>query len=75
MWQHRRLQSELNNGDYKQTRVAEPIPPRRRKQIRLRTNPFIDAKSGVHGNAIGFEETEDENDNLNNIIIASDIKF
>ena len=75
MWPPRRPHLELENGDYEQESDVEPVPPRRRKKAKRRTNPFIDAEAGVDGDASGDKGTEDENDDLDGFIVADDVEF
>ena len=65
---------KLEEADYEQ-KDTEPEPPRRRKKARRRVNPFIDAETGVDGDASNDEGTEDENDYLDGFIVADDVKF
>ena len=75
VWPPRRPHLELEDGDYNQENDAEPEQPRCRKKARRRTNPFIDAQAGVDGDASGNEETENENDDLDGLIISDDVEF
>ena len=75
VWPPRRPHLELEDGDYELVSDAEPEPPRRRKEARRRTNPFIDAEAGVDGDASGDEGTEDENDDMDGFIVADYLEF
>ena len=52
-WPPRRAHLKLEDADYEQENDAESEPLRRRKKARRRTNPFIDADTGVDGDANG----------------------
>ena len=58
VWTFRRPHLELKDGDYEQESDAEPEPPRRRKEARRRTNPFIDTEAGMDGDSSGDEQTK-----------------
>ena len=75
VWPPRRPHLEFDDGDYEQEEDTEPEPPRRRKKVRHRVNPFIDAKAGVEGDASNDEESDEENDDLDGFIVAVDIEF
>ena len=75
MWQPRCPHLEFVDGDFEQKEDTEPEPPRRRKQARRRANLFIDAETGVDGDASGDEETDDENDDLEGFIVADDVEY
>ena len=44
-------------------------------KARRRVNPFIDAETGVDGDARNDEGSDDENDDLDRFIVADDIEF
>ena len=71
----RRSHLEFDKGDYEQDEDVEPEPPRRRKKVRRRTNPFIDAEAGVDGAASADERSDDENNELDGFIVADDFEF
>ena len=75
MWPPRRPHLEFDDGDYEQEEDTEPEPLRRRKKVRRRVNPFIDAEAGVDGDASIDEGSEDESDDLDGFIVADDIEF
>ena len=53
VWPPRRPHLEFDDGDYEQEEDTEFSSVRRRKNARLRANPFIDTEAGVYGNASG----------------------
>ena len=71
----RRPGLEFNVGDYEQEEDTEPAAPRRRKRERRSANPFINAEAGVDGKQIGDEGSDDENDDLDEFIVADDLEF
>ena len=75
VWPPRRPHLESEDGDYEQEEDTEPQPVRPRKSERRRANPFIDAETGVDGDASSDEETEDESDNLDGFIVADDVEY
>ena len=75
VWPPRRPHLEFDNCDYEQEEDTEPEPPRRRKKMRHRVNPFIDAETGVDGDASNDEESDEENDDIDGFIVADDIEF
>ena len=75
MWPPCRPHLELEDGDYEQKSDVKPEPPRRRKKARRRTNPFIEAETGVDGDATGDKGSEDENDDFDGFIVADDVEF
>ena len=75
MWPHRRPHLQFDDGNYEQEEDTEPQQVRRRKNARRRANPFIDTEAGVDGNASGDENTDDENDDLDNFIVADDVEY
>ena len=74
VWPPRRSHLEFDDGDYEQV-DTEQEPPRRRKNARRRVNSFIDAEAGVDGVASSDEGFDDENDDLDEFIVADDIEF
>ena len=75
VWLPRRPQLEFDNGEYEQEEDTEPEPPRRRKKVRHRVNPLIDAEAGVDGDSINDEKSDEENEDLDEFIVADDIEF
>ena len=75
VWPPRRQRLKLEEGNYELEEDAEPKPPRRRKRVRRRVNPFIEAETGVNGDASGDEGSDDENDDLDGFIVADDVDF
>ena len=63
----------FDDGDYEQNDDVEPEPPRRRKRARSRTNPFIDAETGVDGDASGEENADDKINDLDEYIVTKDV--
>ena len=62
VWPPRRPHFKLDDGDYEQEEETEIQPVRRRKNARLRANPFIDSEAGLNGNARNDDNTDGEND-------------
>ena len=77
VWPPRRPHLEFDNEDYEQVEDAEPKVPSRRKKVRSRANPFIEAEAGVDGDASDDEEHVDEYSDydLNGFIVADDVEF
>ena len=75
MWPPRRSHLEFDDGDYEQEDDTEQQPVRRRKSARRRANLFIDTEAGVDGEASGDEQTDDENDDLDGVIVADDVEY
>ena len=75
MWPFRRPHLELDDGDYEQEEYTELQPVRRRKSVRRRANPFIDAEDKLDGDASDDEGTDDEDDDLDGFIVADDIEY
>ena len=73
MWPPRRPHLKFDDGDYEQEEDTGTEPPRRRKKVRRRVNPFIDAEAGVDGEASNDEGSDDENDDLDGFIVADNI--
>ena len=51
--------------------------PRRRKLVRRRANPFLDAEAGVEGDGSDDELSVDENSDidLDGFIVANDVEY
>ena len=75
VWPLRRPHLEFDDGNYVQAENAEPVPPRRRKKARRSANPFIDAETGVDGDASGDDVSDHENDDLDGFIVADDVEY
>ena len=75
MWPPRRPHLEFDDNDYEQEDDNEPQPERRRKSAWRRANTFIDTEAGVHGEASGAEQPDDENDDLDGFIVADDWEY
>ena len=76
VWPPRRPHLEFDDGDYEQEEdTTEPQSERRRKNVRCRANPFIDAEAGVEEDASGDKRTDDENDDLNGFIVADYVEY
>ena len=71
----RRLHLEFDVGDYVQEEDTESQPPRRKEKARRRVKQYIDAETGVDGDASNDEGSDDENDDLDKFIVADDIEF
>ena len=74
MWPPPGPHLEFEEKDYEQKEEAEPKGLRRRKQVRRRANPFLDAEAGVNGDASDDELSVDENSDydLDGFIVADD---
>ena len=75
MWPPRRPNLKFDDGDYEQNKDTEPQPVKRRNNARRRANPFINTEAAVNGNASGYENTDDKNDDLDGFIVADDVKY
>ena len=64
---------EFDDGDYEKQDDIEFKPVRHRKSARRRANSFIDAEPGMDGDASGYDRTDNENDDLDNFIVADDL--
>ena len=65
----------MNDGDYEQEENTEFQPVRRQKRALRLPNPFIDAETGVEGDASSDDRTEDEHDDLDGFIVVDNVEY
>ena len=77
VWPPRRPHLEFEEENYEQKEEAEPKGLRRRKQVRCRANPFLNAEVGVDGDASDDELSVDKNSDydLDGFIVADEVKY
>ena len=73
VWPPRRPNLEFDDGDFEEEENTEPELPKRKKTVRRRVNPFIDAEAGVNGEASNDEGSDNKYYDLDGFIVADDI--
>ena len=74
VWPPRSSLMNFDDGYYKQE-DTEPEPPRRWKNAQRRLNSFIEAVSGVDGDASNDVKSDNENDYLDGFIVFDDVEY
>ena len=75
MWPLRCPHLQFDDGDYEQKDDTELKQVSRRQSVRRRANPFTDTEAKRDGDASSDDRIVDENNDLNDLIVADDEKY